>query len=202
LDTSASLQNAGLPSAATSMSAQPMPRVPPSERGWVVSTTKPGQASLRRRHPLTVEGDEIGSFDIILACAGNENYDVTYVERRRIGDRQDPLKQVEISLGRRSVPLKIITSEIKQTELASLARGVVPMSAVETFSRPGSRSLMVTTSSGTDSGTTIRVGNSGVPQALPKFAASCADQRLVQNGATHAELAPAKAAEAGIATPK
>lgn len=201
LDTSASLQNAGLPSAATSMSAQPLPRVPPGERGWVVNT-KPGQASLRRRHPLTVEGDEIGSFDIILACAGNENYEVTYVERRRVGDRPEPLKQVEISLGRRSVPLKIVTSEIKQTELASLARGVVPMSAVETFSRPGSRSLMVTTASGNDGATTIRVGNSGVPQALPQFAASCADQRLVQNGATHAELAPAKAAEAGIVTPK
>jgi hypothetical protein len=201
LDTSASLQNAGLPSAATSMSSQPMPRVPPSERGWVVNT-KAGQASLRRRHPLTVEGDEIGSFDITLACAGNENYDVTYVERRRIGDRPEPLKQVEISLGRLSVPLKIITSEIKQTELASLARGIVPMSAVETLSRPGSRSLTVTTSSGNDGGTSIRVGNSGVPQGLPEFAASCADQRLVQNGATHAELAPAKAAEAGIVTPK
>jgi hypothetical protein len=60
----------------------------------------------------------------------------------------------------------------------------------------------VTTSSGNDGGTSIRVGNSGVPQGLPEFAASCADQRLVQNGATHAELAPAKAAEAGIVTPK
>jgi hypothetical protein len=200
LDTSASLQNAGSASAVTSMSSQPMPRVPPGERGWVVNT-KPGQASLRRRHPLTVEGDEIGSFDIILACADNENYDVSYVERRRITDRPEPLKQVEISLGRRSVPLKIITSEIKQTEVASLARGVVPMSAVETLSRSGSRSLMVTTSSGNDGATTIRVGNSGVPQNLPQFAASCADQRVVQNGA-HAELAPAKAAEAGIATPK
>jgi hypothetical protein len=201
LDTSASMQNAGLPSAATSMSSQPMPRVPPSERGWVVST-KPGQASLRRRHPLTVEGDEIGSFDIILACAGTDNYDVTYVERRRVGDRPEPLKQVEISLGRQSVPLKIVTSEIKQTELASLARGIVPISAVETFSRPGSRSLTVTTSSGDEGATAIRVGNSGVPQALPQLAASCANQRLVQNGAAHAELAPAKAAEAGIITPK
>ncbi|MFL5058057.1 MAG: hypothetical protein ACJ8DE_22815, partial [Microvirga sp.] len=96
----------------------------------------------------------------------------------------------------------IVTSEIKQTELASLARGTVPISAVETFSRPGSRSLTVTTSSGDEGATAIRVGNSGVPQALPQLAASCANQRLVQNGAAHAELAPAKAAEAGIITPK
>jgi hypothetical protein len=200
LDTSTTLQNSASLSAATSMSSQPMPRVPPSERGWVANT-KPGQASLRRRHPLTVEGDEIGSFDIVLACAGNDNYDVTYAERRRKGDRAEPLKQVEISVGRRSMPLTIVTSEIKQTEIASLARGVVPVSVMAMLARSGSHSLMVTTSSGNDNATTIRVGNSGVSQSLPQFAASCADQRVVQNGA-HAELAPAKAAEAGIATAK
>ena len=36
---------------------------------------------------------------------------------------REPLKNVEFSIGRRTVPLKIVTSEIKQTELASLARG-------------------------------------------------------------------------------
>jgi hypothetical protein len=41
-----------------------------------------------------------------------------------------------------------------------------------------------------------------VPQAFPQLAASCANQRLVQNGSAHAELAPSKAAEAGIVTPK
>jgi hypothetical protein len=200
LDTTATVQNTAMLSTAASIASQPMPRVPPSERGWVVNT-KPGQASLRRRHPLTVEGDEIGSFDIILACAGKDNYDVTYVERRRTGGRPEPLKEVEISVGRRSVPLKIITSEIKQTELASLARGIVPMSAMATLARAGSNSLVITTSSGNDSATTIRVGNSGVPQVLPQFAASCAEQRTMQGG-VHAELAPAKAAQAGIAPAK
>jgi len=202
LDTSATVQNTASLSAATSMSSQPMPRVPPSERGWVVNT-KPGQATLRRRHPLTVEGDEIGSFDIVLGCAGKDTFDVSYVERRRGGDRPELLKQVEISIGRRSVPLKIVTSEIKQTEIASLARAVVPASLVAPLARSGSQSLMVTTSSGNDSATTIRVGNSGVSQSLPQFAASCAEQRTVQNGATHAELDPAKAAQAaGIAAVK
>jgi hypothetical protein len=192
LDTSASLPNIGPEPTSVSMSAQPMPRVPPSERGWVMNG-KPGQASLRRRHPLTVEGDEIGSFDIILACAGKDVYDVTYIERRRPGE---PLKQVEIAVGRRSVPLKIVTSEIKETELASLARGVLPVAVVETLSRSGSRSLMVTTSSGSNLATTIRVGNSGVPQNLPQFAASCAEQPAGRGNA-HAELAPAKITEAG-----
>ena len=198
LDTSASLQNSGAEPTSVSMSAQPMPRVPPSERGWVVNN-KPGQSSLRRRHPLTVEGDEIGSFDIILGCGSNDGYDVTYVERRR---PTEPLKQVEIAVGRRSVPLQIVTSEIKETELASLARGVMPASVVNTLSRSGSRSLMVTTSNGSNVATTIRVGNSGVSQNLPQFAASCAGQPGAR-GDTHAELVPAKAIEAGVTgTPK
>jgi hypothetical protein len=158
---------------------------------------KAGQSLLRRRHPLTIEGDEIGSFDIVLACAGNDTYDMTYLERRRgVGA---PLKQVSISVGRRSMPLKIVTSEIKETEeLASLARAVVPANLFETLAREGSRSLMVTTSNSNDVATTIRVGNSGLPQNLPQLVASCANQSIARSDA-HAELAPAKAAEAGIA---
>ena len=201
LDTTASLQTIPVASIASTAASQPMPRVPPSERGWLVSE-KSGQVSLRRRHPLTVEGDEIGSFDIILACAANDNYDLTYVERRRNGDRTaEPLKQVEISVGRRSVPLKIVSSEIKETELASLARGQISAKTMEALARSGSQSLMVMTSNGKDGATTIRVGNSGVPQNLPQLAARCADQRMAQTG-VHAELAPAKAAEAGLATAK
>jgi hypothetical protein len=198
LDTSASPQISGSEPLSVSMSAERMPRVPPGERGWMVNS-KPGQTSLRRRHPLTVEGDEIGSFDIILGCGSNEGYDVTYVERRRL---TEPLKQVEIAVGRRSVPLQIVTSEIKETELASLARGVMPASVVNMLSRSGSRSLMVTTSNGGNVATTIRVGNSGVPQNLPQFAASCAEQPGAR-GDTHAELVPTKASEvATAAAPK
>jgi hypothetical protein len=201
LDTSASLQTVAAQPVATTTASQPMPRVPPGERGWMVSE-KAGQVSLRRRHPLTVEGDEIGSFDLILACAANDSYDLTYVERRRNGERAaEPLKQVEISVGRRSVPLKIISSEIKETELASLARGQISAKAMELLARSNSQSMMVTTSNGKGGATTIRVGNSGVPQNLPQLAARCTDQRVAQTGA-HAELAPAKAAEAGLATVK
>jgi hypothetical protein len=197
LDTSASAsaQDTGSAPIAAGTSLRQMPRVPPIERGWIMNN-KPGQASLRRRHPLTVEGDQIGSFDITLTCAGKDNYDITYAERRRTGE---PLKNVEISIGRRLVPLKIIASEIKETELASVARGVLPASAVESLSKNGSRSVTVTTLNGSDVGTTTRVGNSGVPQSLPQLAATCAEQQQIARSTTHAELAPAKAVEAGIA---
>jgi hypothetical protein len=199
LDTAGVMQSTVSPNVATATVSPPIPRVPPSERGWVISE-KAGQSALRRRHPLTIEGDEIGSFDIILACTNNtENYDVTYVERRRSDDARkpaDPLKQVAISVGRRSVPLKIVTSEVKlSSELNSLARGLAPASLIDTL-RLGNRSLTVTTLSTGDLATNIRVGNSGVTQHLPKVAASC-DQSSPRSDA-HAELAPAKAAEAGI----
>jgi hypothetical protein len=201
LDTTVIAQNTETVPATTSISLQTMPRVPAGERGWVMNE-KAGQASsLRRRHPLTVEGDEIGSFDITLTCAGKDNYDVTYMERRRNGERPaEPLKNVEISIGRQTVPLKIVASEIKQTELASVARGSLPASVVESLSRPGSRSVTVTTASGNNVETTTRVGNSGVPQHLPQFAANCADQQQVAHASAHAELTPAKAAEASIST--
>jgi hypothetical protein len=161
-----------------------------------MTNEKSGQQSLRRRHPLTREGEEIGNFDIALTCAGDDSYDLTYTERRR---GALPLKQVAISVGRRTVPLKILSSEIKETEeLSSLARAVVSASLVESLARQGSRSLTVTTSSGDDLSTIIRVGNSGVAQNLPLLAASCANQPPRSDA--HAELAPvnaAKAAEAG-----
>ncbi len=195
LDTSDGLHNTGSQPPVTSISSQRLPRVPPSERGWVTNE-KSGQQSLRRRHPLTREGEEIGNFDIALTCAGDDSYDLTYTERRR---GALPLKQVAISVGRRTVPLKILSSEIKETEeLSSLARAVVSASLVESLARQGSRSLTVTTSSGDDLSTIIRVGNSGVAQNLPLLAASCANQPPRSDA--HAELAPvnaAKAAEAG-----
>jgi hypothetical protein len=202
LDTSVALQNIGSAPVATKIALQqPAPRTPPGERGWVLEE-KTGQASLRRRHPLTVEGDEIGAFDIVFSCADKDHYDVSYVEHRRNGARAtEPLKHVELAIGRRSMSLKIVTSEIKETELASFARGTIPANMVELLARSGSRSVTVTTATGNDGATNIRVGNSGVPQNLPQLATRCAGQ-IASRGGIHAELAPAKAAESGIAAPK
>ena len=58
-----------------------------SERRWAV-VDHAGVAALARRQPLTVEGEDIGSFDLVLACgAGGDSYDVSYVERRHNGGR-------------------------------------------------------------------------------------------------------------------
>jgi hypothetical protein len=184
-----------------------MPREPATERGWTVSE-KSGQATLNRRHPLTIEGDELGNFDVVFACGGSaDSYDVTYNEKRRSADARpvaEALKQVAISVGRRSVPLKIVTSEVraKPVELASVARGAAPAALIESLARDGNRSLTVTTSTTNGVETVIRIGNIGVAQHLPRLAASC-KQPSPPRADVQAELLPAKAADVGsVGRPK
>ncbi|MFZ1064860.1 MAG: hypothetical protein WAN42_05050, partial [Pseudolabrys sp.] len=74
--------------AASSSSAAPVSRPMPrmtnglhaaaiSEQRWAL-VDRSGVATLARRHPLTVEGEEIGSFDLVVACvAGGDSYDVS-----------------------------------------------------------------------------------------------------------------------------
>ena len=63
---------------------------PISEQRWSL-VDRAGVATLARHHPLTLEGEEIGSFDLVVACSpGADSYDVSYVERRHRGD-QTPL---------------------------------------------------------------------------------------------------------------
>src|SRR5215468_977623 len=84
-------------SPATTAASQPTPRMTNgvraaaiSEQRWAL-VDRSGVATLARRHPLTIEGEEIGSFDLVVACvAGGEGYDVSYTERRHSGE-QKPL---------------------------------------------------------------------------------------------------------------
>lgn len=207
LDTVTTLSQADSQTIAVSSAPPVRQRLPATERGWTVSD-KGGQSTLSRQHPLTIEGDEIGNFDVIFACGDTPgNYDVTYVEKRRsAGTRPaaEALKQVTIAFGRKSVPLKIVTSEArpKQIDLDSVARGLIPAALVESLAREGNRSLTVTTATTRDVETVIRIGNTGVPQNLPRLAANCSAPSA-QRAAAHAELLPAKAAEAAsVGLPK
>lgn len=150
-----------------------------NHRGWAV-VERAGQTMLARRHPLTVEGEEIGNFDVMFGCAPiGDGFTVTYVERRRVPGTQrvpEPLKDVSISLGRNMVPLKIVSSRAssKPAELTSSARGIIPVTLIKGFADPAARSLMVETASRDNAETAIRIGNLGVAQHLPKLAAACA----------------------------
>jgi len=186
---------------------RPIPRVTDgarateiSQRRWVV-VDRAGIASLARRQPLTVEGEDIGSFDLMLACgtAGGDSYDVSYVERRHNGDRiQVPaeLGAVTMTVGRMSASLKVVSSERRSQpdELVTYAVGTVPAALIGAFAAVGNHSMLIETKSdGMVTG--IRFGNTGAQQNLPRLTAAC-----VNAIGDRADLSPQKTG--GLASAK
>jgi hypothetical protein len=149
-----------------------------SERRWAV-VDRAGVTALARRQPLTVEGEDIGSFDLMLACGagGGDSYDVSYVERRHNGDRiQLPaeLGAVTMTVGRLSASLKVVSSERRSQpdELVTYAAGTVPAALIGAFAAVGNHSMLIETkSAGMVTG--IRFGNTGAQQNLPRLTAGC-----------------------------
>ncbi len=174
---------------------------PISERRWAM-VEKAGATTLARRHPLTVEGDTIGSFDLVLACgAGPDTFDLSYVEHRH-GTGGTPLVArltgVSLRAGQSEVGLKVASSlhRAHPDELVSYAAGVVPAAMIRAFANGGSHSMVIETrgarqarraahgahhgadaAQGTEEGglvTVIRLGNTGTQKNLPRLVASCA----------------------------
>jgi hypothetical protein len=155
-------------------------RVAPGERSWVIGESAAGVV-LARKHPLTVEGDDIGGFELSFGCGEpGKDYVVTYVEQRRgsePGRAPEALTDVELSLSGKAVPLKIVSSrsDRKATELDSVASGRVSADLIKAFADPRSRSMTIETTS-EDMATAIRIGNAGVARVFQRLAAACGAQ--------------------------
>jgi hypothetical protein len=167
------------PAASSSASTTATMNVPAiTDRAWSL-IEKSGRPMLARRHPLTIEGEEIGSFDLIFACSGSPNtYTASYTEtRKRPGTKRAPvaLKDVLISVGRDSAVLRVVASEstTRPPELVSSARGVVSAHLMKGLADWGSRALMIETATTNNQETAIRIGNTGLAQHFTKFAAAC-----------------------------
>jgi hypothetical protein len=169
-----------------------------SEQRWSMIDHS-GSTVLARRHPLTIEGDDIGSFDLMVACGqSSDSYDVSYVERRQASPHA-PLPRelggVAMSSGNTIARLKVVSSErsLRSDELVTYATGSVPARLIGAFAGAGTHSMTVTTKSA-NLVTVIRLGNTGAQESLPQLSASC-------HKADRAEQAPAKAQKAhGIAS--
>ena len=69
--------------------------------------------TLARRHPLTFEGEDLGTIDVAFACGANAGeYSVFYTETRRARAMSPtaPLKSVEFRLANKIVPLTLEAS--------------------------------------------------------------------------------------------
>jgi hypothetical protein len=173
---------------ATAPAAPPAPAAPTmtngiaateiSEKRWAMVDRSGGAASLARRHPITIEGDDIGSFDLMVSCGvAGGTYDVAYLEHRHDGDRTPlptALGKVSMQAGGQQAALKVVSSERQtdQGELVTYAAGSVPASLIDGFAALGTHSLLIETVSG-NMRTGIRLGNTGAQQNLPQLAASC-----------------------------
>jgi hypothetical protein len=150
-------------------------------RGWMLSE-RSGRPVLLRRHPLTVEGVEIGSFDLAVACGDTpDSFAVSYGERRTTAAAGPAaLKTVRLSLGARSARLQIISSDPmpQALEMTSEARGSVPTSLIRLFSESASRALVVATTNESNARTAIRVGNSGIGPALARLEQRCSTRSV------------------------
>ena len=186
--------------------AQPSPRVTNglrptaiSEQRWAL-VDRSGVATLARRHPLTVEGEEIGSFDLVVACAaGGDGYDVTYIERRHSAEQKplpDVLTSISLRVGSNSAGLKVVSSERRTgpDELITYAAGRVPGALINAFAAAGSRSMLVKTET-SNLVTGIRIGNTGASQNVPRLTAGCS-----KAGGDRADLPRTKAG--GLAAAK
>jgi hypothetical protein len=153
-------------------------QVPINGRGWV-ATTRAGQPVLARTHPLTLEGERIGSFALFIACgAVPETYMLTYRELRAgPADRGLPrnLTQVALVIDDHLQPLRIASSEKKarRGELESVASTVLPARLVRALISDNPASMTLETDSVGNPRTTIRVGNAGFGRGFREFEKNC-----------------------------
>jgi hypothetical protein len=162
-----------------------------TERGWTLAQ-RDGAAALVRQHPLTIEGERIGNFEIALVCgAGADAFDVAYTEtRRNTGGNDAALKQVDLSIEGQVASLEIVSSRRTggSRELQTRATGKLAAATLRSFAETSVDALTVQTASTITPATVIRVGSVGFARGLPQLATECRRQ----NGQAHAQLDPAR----------
>lgn len=166
--------------------------------GWTLSG-RGGEAALTRSHPLTVEGETLGRFDLSISCGDKPNqYRVTYGETRRAGvggAAPQPLREVQLRFGYKTVTLAPVFEPVPLPVFAApdaagraaAASGTLTAAVVTGFAGAGSRSLSVVATGADGASTHIRIGNTGLAQYAPQLAAACAQPRI-----EHAEAKPAR----------
>jgi hypothetical protein len=185
------------PPAATMASAPPNQKSEPAAvrmnaPGWTVVDRK-GQRALMRRHPITIEGQEIGTFEISFTCGDKPDaYRVSYQERRIVPNAPlvvtDRLEAIGISIRQENSFLRMLLTLEESTpgkapaELLSKARGIVAASFLETAAAASSseavaasnqQGLLVATTTIDKVRTTIRLGHTGLAEGLRQLSSTC-----------------------------
>jgi hypothetical protein len=175
----------------------PDPRSAASERGWMFENGS-GRPVLSRTHPLTLEGERIGSFDLALTCAETPGtYNLTYKEvRYGPAGRELPhsLSQIDVIIEDQVQELKIGSSgrRLQRGELESVAATVVSAQTIRAFAGEGPASMTLATESAGNPQTTIRVGNAGFSENFLRLESGCQQSQWAR--IDHAQLQPSRTA--------
>ena len=168
------------PSSDVDAVSSPPPGVLPPTGGQLASIARwtlvgaGADRSVVRRHPLTIEGEEIGSLLITFAC-GEKPMTMTlrYWETRRLASAGDAVMRAVMGLGRERVPLTIETSRVVAGRLESTANATVATGVVAKLFASNQGPVTVATLTKAKQQTVIHVGLTGLGQVLPQLAKEC-----------------------------
>jgi hypothetical protein len=166
------------PKTAAAPATAPATTAPAPDRAWTL-LERSGRPLLVRRHPITIEGEEIGLFEIALTCSTTpENYGIVYLERRKTSAPSadtEKLNEVAIVAGRTKAMLRVRSSGPPTTGsgLRTVATGRIPSSLFSDFAAGRSTTIAVTTKTGGNVRTDIRVGSVGFSDNLEKMHEKC-----------------------------
>ena len=150
---------------------------------------------LVRQHPITIEGQDIGTFEIAFTCGDKTDaYRVSYQERRIVPNSPlvatDRLEAVGISIRqdnsftRTLLTLEESTPGRAPAELLSRARGTIAAafletalasSPLETVASSSQQGLIVATTTVEKARTVIRLGHTGLSEGLRQLSSTCED---------------------------
>jgi hypothetical protein len=135
-----------------------------------------GPHAFSRRHPLTVEGVQIGSFELSFVCS-DAGVNAVYVEQRKTREAApyDKVARVGLGAGKERALLKVQTSVAQSgsSEVRTVAQGRVGTEFLTALSDTAGQSLVVATQSEANVRTTIRPGNTGFADSFRQNIADC-----------------------------
>lgn len=162
--------------------------------GWTVVERR-GLRALVRQHPITIEGQEIGAFEIAFSCSDKPDiFRVSYAEKRFTQNTAlgvvDRVEAVGISVRQEnsyfrtlltmeeSVPTKgamELVSRARGTIAASLLETAVAAAAAEGMASASQQGMIVATTTIDKVRTVIRLGQTGLAEGLRALTTNCTD---------------------------
>ena len=130
--------------------------------------------SVVRRHPLTRDGEEIGTLLVTFACGEKPaSMTVRYWETRRLAGADDAVTRAVMGLGRERLPLTIDSSRVVAGRLELIAHATIATGVLAKMFGPGPGRVTVATLTKAKQETVIHVGTTGLGQVLPQLAKEC-----------------------------